>query len=107
MTKNTLKTAKRLLGYVTSTYKVQFVLVLICILISSIASISVSLSLKFLLDDYIIPLIGNQNPDFTELYTALAYWHDFCLWRTGFLPVYKADGCHRAGRAETSERRDV
>ena len=71
VSKNTLKTAKILLGYVTSTYKVQFVLVLICILISSIASISVSLSLKFLLDDYIIPLIGNQNPDFTELYTAL------------------------------------
>ena len=42
VTKNTIKTAKRLLGYVTSTYKAQFVLVLLCILISSIASISVS-----------------------------------------------------------------
>lgn len=71
VTKNTLKTAKRLLGYVTSTYKIQFIMVLVCILISSIASISVSLSLKFLLDDYIIPLIGNKNPDFSELYTAL------------------------------------
>ena len=69
--KGTLKTAKRLLGYVTSTYKVQFVVVLFCILISSIASISVSLSLRFLLDDYIIPLIGQKNPDYTELYTAL------------------------------------
>lgn len=71
VTKNTLKTAKRLLKYVTSTYKVQFILVLFCILISSIASISVSLSLKFLLDDYIIPLIGNTNPDFSGLYNAL------------------------------------
>lgn len=71
VTKNTLKTAKRLLGYVTSTYKIQFIMVLVCILISSIASISVSLSLKFLLDDYIIPLIGKKNPDFSELYTAL------------------------------------
>ena len=69
--KGTLKTAKRLLGYVTSTYKVQFIVVLICILISSIASISVSLSLRFLLDDYIIPLIGKQNPDYSELYMAL------------------------------------
>ena len=68
---NTMKTAKRLLKYVTSTYKVQFIIVLICILISSVASISVSLSLKFLLDDYIIPLIGQQNPNFGELYTAL------------------------------------
>ena len=69
--KGTLKTAKRLLGYVTGTYKVQFIVVLICILISSIASISVSLSLRFLLDDYIIPLIGQQNPDYSELYFAL------------------------------------
>lgn len=69
--KNTLKTAKRLLGYVTSTYKVRFVAVFICILISAIASISVSLSLRFLLDDYIIPLIGKQDPNFSELYRAL------------------------------------
>ena len=69
--KGTIKTAKRLLGYVTSTYKVQFVVVIFCILISSIASISVSLSLRFLLDDYIIPLIGQQDPDYTELYMAL------------------------------------
>lgn len=67
----TAKTAKRLLKYVTGTYKVQFIIVLICILISSIASISVSLSLKFLLDDYIIPLIGQKDPNYTELYKAL------------------------------------
>jgi len=34
LNKNTLKTAKRLLGYVTKTYKVQFIIVLICILVS-------------------------------------------------------------------------
>ena len=67
----TLRTAKRLLGYVTGTYKVQFIVVLFCILVSSIASISVSLSLRFLLDDYIIPLIGQQDPDYGELYMAL------------------------------------
>ena len=71
VTKDTIKTAKRLLSYVTGTYKVQFIVVLFCILMSSVASISVSLSLKFLLDDFIIPLIGEQNPDYTELYTAL------------------------------------
>ena len=71
VSKGTIKTAKRLLRYVTSTYKVQFIAVLFCILISSIASISVSLSLRFLLDDFIIPLIGQQNPNFGELYMAL------------------------------------
>ena len=72
VSKNTVKTAKRLLQYVTRGYKVPFVVVLICILISSIATISVSLSLRFLLDDYIIPLIGQTDPNFAELYTALA-----------------------------------
>lgn len=71
VSKGTLKTAKRLLGYVTSRFKVQFFAVFICIIISSIASISVSLSLKFLLDDFIIPLIGQESPNFSELYMAL------------------------------------
>ena len=69
--KGTLKTAKRLLKYVTGTYKVQFIIVIFCILISSIASISVSLSLRFLLDDFIIPLIGQKDQDYSELYMAL------------------------------------
>lgn len=69
--RGTIRTAKRLLGYVTGTYKVQFIIVLFCILISAVASISVSLSLRFLLDDYIIPLIGQQDPDYSELYMAL------------------------------------
>ena len=35
VTKGTIKTAKRLLKYVTGTYKVQFIVVLICILMLS------------------------------------------------------------------------
>lgn len=70
--KENLQTAKRLLKYVTGTYKVRFVIVFICILLSSIASISVSLSLKFLIDDFISPLIGQKDPNFAELYRALA-----------------------------------
>lgn len=68
----TLKTAGRLLKYVTGPYKVQFIIVLICILMTSISSIAVSLSLRFLLDDFILPLVGQQNPNFTELYQAMA-----------------------------------
>ena len=68
----TLKTAGRLLKYVTGPYKVHFIIVLICILMTSISSIAVSLSLRFLLDDFILPLVGQQNPNFTELYQAMA-----------------------------------
>lgn len=68
----TLKTAGRLMKYVTGPYKVQFIIVLICILMTSISSIAVSLSLRFLLDDYILPLVGQQDPNFSELYKAMA-----------------------------------
>ncbi len=68
----TLKTAGRLMKYVTGPYRVQFIIVLICILMTSISSIAVSLSLRFLLDDFILPLVGQQDPNFSELYKAMA-----------------------------------
>ena len=71
ITKDTLKTGKRLLAYVTGSYKKEFIAVFICIIISSIASVSVSLSLRYLLDDFILPLVGHKDPDFGELYMAL------------------------------------
>lgn len=66
-----MKTAKRLLKYVTGTYKKEFIIVFVCILLCSIATISVSLSMKFLLDYYILPLVGNANPNFSGLYQAM------------------------------------
>lgn len=86
MSRNTLKTGKRLLGYVTKTYKKEFIAVFCCIIVSSIASISVSLSLKFLLDDFIIPLIGQKEPDFAELYTALTVLG--CIFLCGVLGTF-------------------
>ncbi len=58
--------------YVTGPYKVQFIIVLICILMTSVSTIAVSLSLRFLLDDFILPLVGQQDPNFSELYKAMA-----------------------------------
>ena len=61
------KTALRLMEYVASTYKLQFVIVIFTIIISSIAGMAGPLFLLFLIDDYITPLIGSQNPDFAGL----------------------------------------
>ena len=72
LSKNNIATAKRLLKYVTETYKFRFILVFICIFLSAAASIAVSLSLKYMLDDFILPLIGQKQPDYTEFYRALA-----------------------------------
>lgn len=65
------KTLKRLLKYVTSTYKLQFVIVLISIVISSLVGVAGIQFLKILIDDYITPLIGNVNPDYSSLLTAV------------------------------------
>ena len=69
--KETIATGKRLLGYVGRSYKKEFIVVCFCIAISSIASVSVSLSLRYLLDDFILPLMGVGEPDFREFYMAL------------------------------------
>src|SRR5699024_9663116 len=62
---------KRLLKYVTSTYKLQSVIVLISIVISSLVGVAGIQFLKILIDDYITPLIGNVNPDYSSLLTAV------------------------------------
>ena len=64
------KTLKRLLSYMKD-YKGQLVFVVICILLSSIASAASSLFLQILIDDYIVPLLGMSNPVFTGLLNAL------------------------------------
>lgn len=58
----------------------------VCILLSSVASISVSLSLKFLLDDFIIPLIGQKQPNFAELYQAMAVLG--CIFLVGVVSTF-------------------
>ena len=70
----------------TGTHKIQFIIVFICIFISSAASIAVSLSLKFLLDDFIIPLIGQTDPNFAELYKALAVLG--CIFALGVIATF-------------------
>lgn len=61
---------KRLLGYMKP-FRGQMVLVIISIIVSSIASVASSLFIKTLIDSYILPLVGVDNPDFSGLISAL------------------------------------
>ena len=61
---------KRLLGYMKP-FRGQMILVIISIIVSSIASVASSLFIKTLIDSYILPLVGVDNPDFSGLITAL------------------------------------
>lgn len=69
--KDQKKTVKRLLSYLTGKYKIQFIFVLVCIIISALAGVRGSLFLENLIDDYITPLIGSSNPDFSGLLGAI------------------------------------
>ena len=65
------KTLKRIIKYITKNYKKQFIFVIICIILSSIAGVAGSLFLKTLIDDYITPLLLEANPVFTGLLKAI------------------------------------
>lgn len=65
-----LKTLGRLLSYMKD-YKGQLIFVVVCILLSAVASAASSLFLQSLIDDYIVPLLGTSQPMFHELLKAL------------------------------------
>ncbi len=64
-------TLKRLLKYALSDYKAQFVVVIISIIISAAASVMGIQFIQTLIDEYITPLIGNQNPNYASLLQAI------------------------------------
>ena len=60
-------TIKRLLKIITEKYKKHLILVFICLIISSVVSVSAPLFSKKIIDDYIVPLLGTENPVFDGL----------------------------------------
>lgn len=64
------KTLKRIFSYMKE-YKGQLVFVIICILLSAVASAASSLFLQKLIDNYISPLLGESQPVFSGLINAL------------------------------------
>ncbi len=65
------KTFVRLIKLVYNKYPVHCTIVVIAIVVSALASVSGTVFLKNLIDDYIRPYIGSTNPDFTPLRNAL------------------------------------
>lgn len=68
---NSLKTLKRLLGYILKEYKFTFFMVVVTIIISSLANVAGTLFLRNLIDDYIVPLLNQSAPDFGPLLKAI------------------------------------
>ena len=62
---------KRVMALVFKEYKFHLIIVAVCIVGSALASVRGTLFIKTLVDDYIAPLIGVANPDFSSLLAAL------------------------------------
>ena len=61
----------RLTKYVLKDYKFSIGTVLVCIVITSVATLSSTLFTRTLIDDYIVPLTQVANPEYTSLAQAL------------------------------------
>ncbi len=68
---NPWKLLKRMLGYVFKYYGIQFLIVVICIFVTVYSSVQGTLFIQQLIDEYILPMIGNRNPDFAPLAAAI------------------------------------
>ena len=84
--KNPGKLLKRLLSYVFKTYKFHSIAVFICIVVGVLASVQGTMFLQTLIDDYISPMIGVENPDFSPL--AKAIGRVACFYLLGAASAY-------------------
>lgn len=69
------KSLKRVLSYIFKNYKLHFIIVVICIIITSITTLVGTLFMRDLVDEYIIPLTEQKaaglEPDFAPLAGAI------------------------------------
>ena len=69
--KNPGKLFKRTLGYILRSYKIPIAVVIICILIGVLANVQGTMFIQTLIDDYIVPMMGKNDPDFGPLAGAI------------------------------------
>ncbi len=65
------KVLGRVLKLIWKNHKFRLILVLLCLLLSTVSSVSANLYLQVLIDDYIVPLVGSTNPVYSNLLKAI------------------------------------
>lgn len=97
---------KRLIKNILKNYTPHCILVVLCIIASSIANVRGTLFMQTLIDDYIIPMTGLAHPDFAPLAVALlkvavVYAVGiFCIWGYNRIMVNVGQGTMRNIRQE-------
>ena len=64
---NTSEVLKRVIGYMIRYYKIPFVMVIVCIIITAIATVVGASFPQKLVDDYIEPMVLSGSKDFSGL----------------------------------------
>ena len=81
-----VKTLKRLLAFIMKRYKFRYIIVLICIAISSIVQVVGTMFMKSLIDDYILPMLDGRIQTFQPLISALTTMG--CIYLLGIICTY-------------------
>ena len=84
--KNSLAVLKRVFRYMMHYYKLPFAMVVLCILISAIASVIGATFPQTLVDDYIVPMLQTGSTDFSGLGHAMIRL--ICILAVGVLAAY-------------------
>ncbi len=97
---------KRIFSLVLKEYKFHLLIVAVCIITGAIVSVRGTLFIKTLVDDYITPLIGVENPNFGGLLKALTTMAMIyaigvvCAFTYNRLMIYVTQGTMRSLRVK-------
>ena len=65
------KLFRRVMGYTLKDYAAGWIVVVLCIVATVYSSLQGTMFMRTLIDSYILPLIGRENPDFGPLQGAI------------------------------------
>ena len=113
MVENPGKMLKRLLAYIVKNYRIHIILVVIGIVVSVLANVQGTMFTKTLIDQYILPLLKSEAPDFHPL--AMAILRVACFYAIGVgctytynrLMIYVSQGTLRNLRNEMFGRMET
>ncbi len=104
------KTLARILREVMSRYAPHYLLVLVCIVVSTLANVRGTLFTQTLIDEYILPMIGQENPNFGPLAAAIggvAVMYAvgaLAAWLQNYLMIFVTQGTLRNLRTKVFEK---
>ena len=84
--KDPVKTLKRLLAFIMKRYKFRYMIVMVCIAVSSVVQVIGTMFMKSLIDDYIVPMVDGRIATFQPLIEALTTLG--CVYLIGIICTY-------------------